>query len=934
VGGNDSVTADGHHRPPRVVNRPSEAHSIEHFLTSMSREPAGLVLEGEPGIGKTTVWLAAIDQARSRGFRVLSTRTAAVESGLAYASLADLLREVDVAKVDALPGPQKLALEGILLRTGEHGTVTDQRAVSAAFLSIVEMLREASPVLIAIDDLQWLDPSSRHVVAFAMRRLPSGVGIVGTARTDTERETAWQAWLQLTQPDAVRRVFLEPFSLGALHLLVSQRVGRSLPRPTMARIYEVSRGNPFYAIEFALAIDTHSPVGGVRFPRTLSEVVRSRLDSVDSKLREALLALACLASATLEHLTRAIGTSLDELIELIEQAEAKGIVEIVGSRVEFTHPLLAAAIYDDAAPTQRRAMHRRLAQIVDQAELRARHLALGATQEDPTTLHTLDSAAESARVRGAPAAAAELLELAMQLGGDTPERRIRAAASHFAAGDSGRARSLLENAIARMQSGAARGAAIHTLALVRLEDDSFTEAASLITQGLNDAVGDNELRVEMLVTLSYALLNSGNFPAAVPTVDEAAAHAAELNAPHLMSLALGMQVVMRFMRGDGFDERAMSHALAQEDRDARVPMAFRAHVQNAMLLGFTGDLERAHQEMFLIRRRCLESGGESELIFVGFQTVLQAIWRGDMTEASLIAEDTMERALQLGGDFPAFIALTVRAAVAAYSGRELDARRDIEEALAAGQRSSAFALLGWTLGTLGFLEVSLGNFAAAVATLEPLIALLGAQPDATELIPAASLPDAVEALIQLGQLDRAEQLIRLIERNGSRLDRPWMLAVGARCRSMLLAAAGDLDSAASVAEQAMAQHNRVPMPFERARSQLLLGQLQLRQRHREAGTATLREALATFKQLDIPLWANRAEDSLARNDAKSSHTGVLTPSEERVAELVASGMTNRDVAAALFISVKTVEVNLTRIYRKLDIHSRAELGRRIDQLNI
>jgi DNA-binding CsgD family transcriptional regulator len=392
--------------------------------------------------------------------------------------------------------------------------------------------------------------------------------------------------------------------------------------------------------------------------------------------------------------------------------------------------------------------------------------------------------------------------------------------------------------------------------------------------------------------------------------------------------------MLRFMRGDGFDETAMSQAIVTEDRGADVPLDFRSHVQNALLLGWTGKLERAHQQMLSIRRECAERGGDSELIFVGFHTVLQAIWRGDSTEGALVADDTMERAVQLGGDFPAFIGLTLRGMVAAYGAREADARRDIGEALAAGHRSGAHTLVGWTLSVLGFLEVSLGNYQAAVTTLEPLVAAVGASPDCTEIILASFVPDAVEAFVQLGRIAEAESLVNTLQRNGNRLDRPWMLAVGARCRSLLLAAAGDLDAAVSSAQQAMAHHDRLPMPFERARTELLLGQLRRRQRRREAAAALLRDALATFERLDTPLWAQRAKASLARAEAQPSRAGLLTASEHRVAELAASGMTNRDVAAALFISVKTVEVNLTRIYRKLDIHSRAELGRRIDQLHM
>ncbi|MGA8329567.1 MAG: helix-turn-helix transcriptional regulator [Mycobacterium sp.] len=204
--------------------------------------------------------------------------------------------------------------------------------------------------------------------------------------------------------------------------------------------------------------------------------------------------------------------------------------------------------------------------------------------------------------------------------------------------------------------------------------------------------------------------------------------------------------------------------------------------------------------------------------------------------------------------------------------------------------------------------------------------------DSTEIISASFVPDAVEALIQVGRIAEAESLPERLLRNGERLNRAWMLAVGARCRSMVLAAQGDLGGAMLSAERALVAHDRLQMPFERARTELLLGQLQRRIRRRDAAVTTLRAALETFEKLNAPLWATRARTSLARADVSSERKTVLTPSERRVAELAASGMTNRDVAAALFISVKTVEVNLTRVYRKLDIRSRAELGRRIDRL--
>jgi DNA-binding CsgD family transcriptional regulator len=308
------------------------------------------------------------------------------------------------------------------------------------------------------------------------------------------------------------------------------------------------------------------------------------------------------------------------------------------------------------------------------------------------------------------------------------------------------------------------------------------------------------------------------------------------------------------------------------------------------------------------------------------------IWRGNFSEAKLLVEDGMERALQLGGEVSVGAATTWRATLAAYAGNEQQVRCDVSAAVAAMRRCGAHMLEGWPIATLGFLEVSLGNHEAALATLEPLLKNFDTVPEATEIYLAEWVPDAVESLVHLGRLAEAEPLVARLEHNGRRLDRAWMLAVGSRCRSMIQGASGDLEAAILSAQDAMREHARIPMPFEKARTQLLLSQMERRRRHRDAATNALREALETFEQLRIPLWAKRARAELARTDvAMKGRAAGLTVAEQRVAELAASGMTNRDVAAALFISPKTVEANLVRIYRKLGIHSRAELGRVMGQ---
>ena len=917
-----------HHISGLRVNRPVEDRAVARLLATACDEPSALLMEGVPGIGKSTLWLAAAELAIDRGFRVLSARGATAESVLAYAALADLLGGIEPTVLADLPRPQRIAIDRILLRANTNSSPTDQRAISASFLSVIERLAEDSPVLIAIDDLQWIDPSSARVLAFAVRRLSAHIGVLGTLRTDADGAEA-SPWLQLPQPGAVRRVRLGPLSFGALHAVVADRMGRSFSRPTMLRIHEVSGGNPFYAIELARGIQDHPSTAELALPSSLTQLVRARIGSFDGDIRETLLAVASLAYPTVELVSQAIGTDANHLVESLADAEAQGVISVDGNRLRFTHPLLATGVYGATPPAQRRKLHRRLAEIVYQPELRARHLALAATTSDPETLEALDAAAESTRARGAPAAAAELLDLAIRLGGDTAQRRMRLAANHFDSGDTRRARTLLEETIDWIPAGALRAQAVSLLARVHLNDDGFIEAAHLLERALSEAGDDVALRVQLLVPLSYALVNSGQPEAGMRAIDRAVADAEELWHPGLLSLALGMRAVHRFMRGDGVDEPSLRRALELEDRQADTTLAFRPTVQHALLLAWTGQVERAHDELLAIQRGCIDRGDEGELIFLAFHIVLNAAWRGNLTEAALVAEDALVRAQQLDGQLPFFAAFTVRAMVAAYTGHEDDARHALAAAIEAGARSGSHRLAQWTIAIQGFLEVSLGNYQAALTVLQPLLSTLKAAPLSTEIIAASFVPDAVETLVQLGRPQEAQPLVDALERNGRRLDRPWMLAVGGRCRSMLRAAEGDIDGATDAIEEAMREHDRLAMPFERARTQLLLGQLRHRQGHNDLATATLSEAVAVFETLNTPLWAGRARAELARTHVSPDQTTVLTPSERRVAELSASGMTNREVAIALFVSPKTVEVNLTRIYRKLGIHSRAELGRHI-----
>lgn len=907
--------------------RREEWRAVSELLTRSSMQPCALVVEGEAGIGKTTFWMAAREHASDLGFHVLSARPGASESVLAYASLADMLAGLDPSVCDGLVFQQRHAIDQVLLRTNAIESPTDPRAVAAGFLSVVDKLSEQAPVLLAIDDLQWLDPSSTSVVAFAAQRLAGRVGILATVRTEQNESRA--AWLQLHRPDALKRIELGPMQLGTLHWVLSQRLGRSFARPTMVRIHEVSGGNPFFAIELARVIDDGAASTDMRLPATLSELVQARLEGVSSDAQDLLLAAACLGEPTVEALAAAVGTGSDSFGRLLEEAETAGILVLDGHRVRFSHPLLARGVSAKSSAASRRAMHRRLAGAVDQPELRARHLALGATSADADTVRALDDAAQIARRRGAPTAAAELLDLAINLGGDEPQRRIRSAAYHFEGGDSVRARSLLESTIKRLEPGQLRAMAASALATIVMYADGFGSAAGILERFLPEAVTGTPSSIEMLMALAYVLINMGRKNDSLRHINEAVVQAGQLEERTLLSRALGLRVVLQFMGGAGVDEASLSRAMALDDDRTPGPVAFQPRVHHALLMAWTGELGVAREQLRSIEQHRIDNGEESESVFISYHRAMVEIWSGDFTAADRIANQMVDRAAHLDGDVHLFSAMAIRSALHAYAGMFEEARRTAQLALDASNRSEGRELRTSLLASIGFLEVSLGNYEAALTALQPVVDNLFSDPDYSEIIVASCVSDAVEAMIHVNRLDDAERLTELVERNASRLDRAWMLAVGARCRGTLLAASGDLAGAASAAETAMQQHDRVPMPFERARTQLLLGQIQRRQRKKDRSASTIRDALAVFEALRTPLWADRARAELERTSVGRQRGAGLTPSERRVAELAASGMTNRDVAATLFISPKTVEADLARIYRKLGIRSRAELGQHI-----
>ncbi len=910
-----------------TITRAAEFEAVAEFLSRVQIGPAGLVVEGEAGIGKTTLLLDAVAEAERRGFRVLAAQGSPAEVTYAYAAIADLLRDVDV---EMLPALHRVALERACSGEAENGgPATDERTVATALTSVVDQVSGQVPVLLVVDDVQWLDASSRAVLGFAARRLTGPVGLVLSFRTGEPDSDDERSWLQFHRPESVSGVTLRPLGRRAVHALVTDRLGRPLPRPTITRIYELSGGNPFFAVELARCAADDLSANKVDLPDSLAALVRQRVGRVDIDAAEVLLAVACSAAPTLESVARATDRSTADVVEVLESMRRLRILVVDGDRVRFSHPLFASGVYTDASPSQRRAMHRRLAAIVDRPEIMARHLALAAATGDATMLSALDAAADATIAQGAPAVAAELLELALTLGGDAVWRLIRLGELHFRAGAFVAARTRLQAALDEAPPGALRCLALMWLGGVKAYDDDMAGAVDTMSEAV-DELGDNPaLGLLCRLRLALALVMADRLSDALRIIREAVELADQVGVPGLRSQARSVWVAASFVAGLGVDEQSLQVARELEDPASGATTTFRASAVEAMVHGCMGELDRARKEMRAVRQQMLDGGTEVDIVWAAAHVAKVDLWSGRYADAARAAQEALEHAEQMGGKFSLVTAWTLLCAVAAYTGRENDARALAQAAVDTSVAIGALQMAKDPRSTLAFLDVSLGDYPAALEVLRPdLDAFDGLT---TEIEGGRHLPDAIEALIAVGRSDEAEPLIEALEGNGIRHDRPWMLAIGARGRGQLLAARGDLDGAQRVVEQAMTHHKGLPMPFETARTQLLLGQIQRRRRRRQEAAGSLGEALDVFERLGAPLWATRARADLARLDSPRGDGLGLTGAEQRTAELAATGRSNKQIAAALFLSEKTVEMHLSAVYRKLGVRSRAALSTALDQ---
>lgn len=899
-----------------VVGRRDELAAVVSLGTSERSGFRAIVLEGEPGIGKTTVWRAGVEHAEADGALALVARPTAAETRLPYSAVGDLLRRVPHEAISALPGPLAGALRAAALFEPSE-LLPDERLVARGLADTLQTLAVSSKLLVAVDDVQWLDERSRAALAYALRRLTDTDARVLLARrpplgASTDVEDA------LPQAD-VDLLVVGPLSLSALRDIVRERTGWAVPRPALVRVSRAAGGNPYYAIEIAreLARSGDTPAGTIRLPKDVSRLTANRILRLPAETRSLLLDLALATRPTAPDLGGALAPAV-----------ADGVLEVeLDGSVRFAHPLIAAAVIDSATPDERRAAHLERAAAAEDEVERARHVALAADTGDIDAAATAVEGFTLANERGDGGAALELAELALRL---TPhsdgELRLGRAVAYAdcldAAGLTPEAQAVLEREIAAAPAEAEVGHALVRLGWMCWRETNFPAGIAACRRALAGAT-KLELQADIYDTLTW--LYEDDLPQAYESTLRLVEVRTELGDPILESRARLLSAYFGIVTGHAPDRDAI-------ERDIEVMRSNNTLDQNPvpeMWMKFTDRLGDSRE--ILVARLAFAREVQDEQFAVACLFALGEVdtWLGDYGAARA----AFSEALLLSDDLAGTTYLTslhaCAAQLAAIEGRITDAERHAEEATRSGSKNLVDALARAATGAAalagGELERARDAFSEATRVLDDI--------GMAEPARFRYQGDQLEALVGLGELDEAWALVELLERRLEVFERPWLAVQVHRGRALVAGAAGELEEALASAQLAQAACSRLPMPFERAKTDLVLGRLLRRAKRRGGARASLQAALETFEALPAPRWAEATRDELARLGLSRSGD-ELTESEQAVAAAAARGLKNREIAEQLFMSPKTVEAHLSRTYRKLGVHSRAELVTRLAERTV
>lgn len=896
-----------------LIGRERECSEIERLLESArGGQSASLVIRGEAGIGKSSLLEFAVGRAES--MVVLRTTGVSSESDLAFAGLYGLLRPV-IDVIDRIPEAQREALSVAL---GLAASSEPNRfLVSAAVLSLLAAAAEERPVVCLVDDAQWLDRPSADALVFVARRFQAD----SVAMLFAAREGEAQQFEAEGIPE-MRVAGLE--ADDAMSLLQERAPGAT--SAVRARLLAEASGNPLALLELPEALTGDQLAGQEPLPEAmpltprLAGVFRVRVDRLPAGTQEALLVASLEGTGELATVLRALDVvALDQ--SYLGLAERAGLIRTNRGCIEFRHPLVRAAVQDGAALGERQRAHTALANVLvgeQHADRRVWHQAMAAVSGDEEVAAALEASARRAQRRAGHAAAATAYERAAELGGESRKapRLVCAGEAAWDAGQADRARELIARALP-LADGMLRARLLHLRGVIESRAGNLREAVGTLIEGA-DASADPSLTLEILPEAADAAANMGDRERVVELGARAARCSVRTARDKLsQTLVIGFAALFggEYQRACRLFADALQLAERLDDASTQL---WAAH---AASWGFDlgAGLPFATRAVELARREGLIS-----LLPIALDEQSMELFRNSSFDlAYAAAAECYQLSVDLGQarGWP----LTTMARVEAVWGRESEARDHAEHALSLAQRSGEAGLAERARASLGLLELTIGRPEAAAGFFLQIVA--AEAPDANPIRAMSVVPNAVEAVV------RAGLSTELLGTAPTRY-RDWVAEAPSDARRASLALCEALigQRAAEEAFTEALELARALPPFERARIALLYGEWLRRERRRTDARTHLRSAAERFHSMGTIPWEERANAELRATGETArkrdpSTLDELTPQELQISQLVAEGMTNRKIAAQLYISHHTVEYHLRKVFAKLGITSRTELMR-------
>jgi DNA-binding CsgD family transcriptional regulator len=893
--------------------RAAEQTAIQALLAQAHGGDGGaLVLRGEPGIGKSALLGHAAEQAD--GMRVLRTAGVEPEQDLGHAVLHRLLLPL-LEGVAELPPAQADALDAVFGRS--RAPVPDRFLVALATLTLLSDAARVQPLLCLVDDAHWADRPSLDALAFAARRVDAEpIALVVAARSDA---------LPAGSLAGLPELPLAGLDRTSARLLLHERGSAPADEDLLLR---TAAGNPLALRELPAGIPQDGPTGEpLPLVDRLQEAFVGRLRDHGTAAGRLLLLAAADGTGRLAVLRRAASTHPDpEPVPDAVLDELRTLLVVDGPAVAFRHPLVRSAVYHAASPGERRAAHLALAAALEsepaEQDRRAWHLGQATDGPDEAVAAELEHAAERANHRAGSAAAAAALAKAAQLtppGPDRTRRLVAAASASWQGGDTARAAQRLDLAErADAQAPQARTAIAMLRALIELRTGDPADALRLLRPVLADALQEGPATaVELLMLLGEAGYQAGDADTWREVSD--AVEQLPLAGDHPDHALLRLtRAVARVRRGApsglGDDDLAAVERLADPGRLCWA---------GGMVWGI-GDSARGRW----LRRRAMDQaravGAVGTLAWVLEYVVVDEMAAGRFRAAEAYADEGNRHAAETGQPNLSCLFRGTLATLAAVQGREADTRELADQVLADAVGRNLVAAVARAGRARGLLDLAAGRAEQAVRHLRPLD---GPGRTVHPGLALQNVPDLVEAAYRLGRPELAAEPLSRFTRWAEATGSPELLALSARCEA--LSATGDVEDAFRCA---LELHPAAERPIEPARTQLLYGEYLRRARRRSDARPLLRAALATFEHLGATVWADRARNELRATgettaDPAPDALATLTPQELRIATAAANGATNREIAGQLFLSTRTVDYHLRKVFQKTGVTSRMELTR-------